>query len=85
MGAAHTLAWDPGISPLRQGCCTKIPPAVPSSPQTCLGSVRAISSPPSSFLSAPKTQQIPWGPGGSPVRGGSGVGVVVVQETSQPL
>lgn len=32
---------------------------------TCLGSVRAISSPPPSFLSAPKTQQIPWGPEGS--------------------
>lgn len=49
MGAAHTLAWDPRISPLHLGCCTKIPPAVPSSPQTCLGSVRA--SHPHPFLS----------------------------------
>lgn len=74
IGTAHTPAWDPCIPPSHPRLlCPQIPSVMPPSPQTCLGSVRAISSPLLSF-SATRTQQIPMGPEGGRVKCGSGVG-----------
>lgn len=68
LGPTH-LSPSPGLLHKDPTCGPLLPPDLPGICQS-----RLIPTP--SFLSAPKTQQIPWGPEGSLVRGGRGVRVV---------